>query len=87
MLSRLRPATSIIHCVNKTSLPRAVVCPVTQSAIQCMKRAATVGPVNIGKKSEAVFQKEKTFGAENYAPIPVAVSKGEGKIWKSGYDV
>lgn len=35
-----------------------------------------------GPKSEAIFEKEKKFGAHNYAPLPVALCKGEGVyVW------
>lgn len=35
-----------------------------------------------GPKSEAIFEKEKQFGAHNYAPLPVALCKGEGSyVW------
>lgn len=31
-----------------------------------------------GAKSEAIFQREDRYGAHNYAPLPVALCKGEG---------
>lgn len=35
-----------------------------------------------GAKSEAIFEKERKFGAQNYAPLPVALCKGEGiYVW------
>ena len=35
-----------------------------------------------GEKSQAVFDREASYGAHNYAPIPVALSKGEGVfVW------
>ena len=80
MLSRLRPATNAVKTLTKNSLQRCLILQATQSANQTSKRAATVGPAKIGEKSEIVFKKEKTYGAENYAPIPVAISKGEGML-------
>lgn len=35
-----------------------------------------------GPKSEAVFERERKYGAHNYKPLPVAISKGEGVyVW------
>ena len=84
MLSKLQSAVRLVQCLNRTSLQTLTVRLVTQSATQTSAGAATVGPAKIGQKSEAVFTKEKTYGAENYAPIPVAINRGEG-IYFFGY--
>ena len=36
----------------------------------------TSGKITIGKPSEEVFEREKKYGAHNYGPLPVALSKG-----------
>ena len=33
---------------------------------------------------QAIFEREAKFGAHNYAPIPVAISKGKGIYFKHG---
>lgn len=82
MLSKLQSAVRLVQCLNRTSLQTLTVRLVTQSATQTSAGVATVGPAKIGQKSEAVFTKEKTYGAENYAPIPVAINRGEGVyVW------
>lgn len=32
----------------------------------------------IGEKSDKIFKREDKFGAHNYHPLPVAISKAEG---------
>jgi ornithine--oxo-acid transaminase len=32
----------------------------------------------IGSKSESIFKREDKFGAHNYHPLPVAISKASG---------
>ncbi|XP_060582719.1 ornithine aminotransferase, mitochondrial-like, partial [Ruditapes philippinarum] len=49
---------------------------ISQNAVRC---ASSVQPAKIGKKSEAIFEREDKFGAHNYAPLGVALNKGEGK--------
>lgn len=42
--------------------------------------SSTPGPP--GGKSQAVFDREAKYGAHNYAPVPVALAKGEGVfVW------
>ena len=42
----------------------------------------TSSPGPPGGKSQAVFDREDKYGAHNYAPIPVALAKGEGVfVW------
>lgn len=42
--------------------------------------ASSPGPP--GDKSQAVFDREAKYGAHNYAPLPVALAKGEGVfVW------
>ena len=77
MLSKFHSVLRIGQNFAKASVQNSVR-HATQSATQTAQ-AASVKPAVIGDKSEAVFNKEKTFGAENYAPIPVALCKGEGK--------
>jgi len=42
-------------------------------------RNASVATATIGNKSSVFFDKEKKFGAHNYAPMGVAINKGEGQ--------
>lgn len=42
-------------------------------------RNASVATANIGDKSQYYFDREKKFGAHNYAPMGVAINKGQGK--------
>ena len=80
MLSKFHTVIRIGHNFVKASTAlQSSVRHATQSAAQTTQRVASVRPAVIGEKSEVVFNKEKTFGAENYAPIPVAICKGEGK--------
>ena len=61
--------------------------PVSQAAKQLVSSAVrkstqaapAVGPIKTGAKSQAVFDREDKFGAHNYHPLPVALSKGEGR--------
>lgn len=81
MLSKFHSVLRIGHSFAKNCLQNSVR-HATQSSAKTTERLATVGPATIGEKSEVVFNKEKTFGAENYAPIPVAICKGEGVyVW------
>lgn len=49
---------------------------------QSTKAAAAVGPVKIGKPSEAIFTREDKYGAHNYHPMPVALKRAEGVfVW------
>lgn len=41
-------------------------------------RSASVAQANIGNQSEIYFEREKKYGAHNYAPMGVAINKGEG---------
>ena len=34
----------------------------------------------IGEKSEEIFRREDKYGAHNYHPLPVALSKASGKF-------
>ncbi|XP_076460858.1 ornithine aminotransferase, mitochondrial-like [Babylonia areolata] len=44
--------------------------------------APSAGPVKIGTASQAIFNREQKYGAHNYHPLPVALSKGEGVyVW------
>ena len=52
---------------------------VTHNAVRC---ASSVQPAKIGEKSEAIFAREDKYGAHNYAPLGVALRKGEGEINK-----
>ena len=60
--------------------------PISQAAKQLVNSAVkksaeaapALGPVKLGAKSQAVFDREDKFGAHNYHPLPVALSKGEG---------
>ena len=38
-----------------------------------------MGSSSVGITSEEVFQRERKFGAHNYHPLPVALSKAEGQ--------
>ena len=44
-----------------------------------MQTSGNGGKITIGKPSEEVFEREKKYGAHNYGPLPVALSKGKGK--------
>lgn len=80
MFSRLFSAVRVPQNVIKIPSQISTLRHVTQSATSA--RVATVSPAKLGQKSEEVFGKEKKYGAENYAPIPVAISKGEGVyVW------
>ncbi|XP_060068490.1 ornithine aminotransferase, mitochondrial-like [Ylistrum balloti] len=54
------------------------------SAIRSTARRATLATstatkdIKTGEKSEAIYAKEQKYGAHNYGPIPVALSRGEG---------
>ncbi|KAL4231741.1 hypothetical protein ACF0H5_009317 [Mactra antiquata] len=51
-------------------------------ASQMTVRCASVQPVKIGEKSEKIFARESKYGAHNYAPLGVALNKGEGVyVW------
>lgn len=44
--------------------------------------AAARHPAKLGGASQAVFDREKRFGAHNYGPIPVALQRGQGvSVW------
>lgn len=44
--------------------------------------ASQARPAQLGQKSQAVFDREKRYGAHNYGPIPVALQKGKGvSVW------
>ena len=48
----------------------------------CRLYGSSAAPGPPGPKSESVFNKELEFGAHNYAPLPVALCKGEGVfVW------
>lgn len=65
-LSLLRSASRCIPAVQASGLPRRY-------------SGSAPGPKI---KSEAVFEKERKFGAHNYAPLPVALCRGEGVfVW------
>lgn len=42
------------------------------------KSTAVAASASIGSKSQAVFDREDRYGAHNYHPLPVALSKGKG---------
>lgn len=49
---------------------------------QSIRAMASVQPVKITKKSEAVFEREARYGAHNYHPLGVAIQRGEGVfVW------
>lgn len=48
----------------------------------CRLYGSSAAPGPLGPKSESVINKELEFGAHNYAPLPVALCKGEGVfVW------
>ena len=62
-------------CLRRYSTPGAKVEALFQEEEKLNNR--TPGP-----RSEVVFQREKKFGAQNYAPLEVALCKGEGVfVW------
>lgn len=50
---------------------------------QSSRTKATASPaLKLGTRSQQVFDKEDKFGAHNYGPLPVALSRGEGVfVW------
>ncbi len=55
---------------------------ITPATTRCCARGFSVSANLASEKSEAVFSLEDKFGAHNYAPIPVALSKGKGiYVW------
>lgn len=54
-------------------------CTITNKKAAFSTKSAT--PCN-GLTSETVFERENKYGAHNYHPLPVALSKGEGKFLK-----
>ncbi|XP_053407507.1 ornithine aminotransferase, mitochondrial-like [Mercenaria mercenaria] len=53
---------------------------ISQTAVRCT--SSGVKPAKIGQKSEAIFEREDRYGAHNYAPLGVALNKGQGVfVW------
>lgn len=52
------------------------------SALATVAPPGTISACNrrYGKAAEAIFEREEKYGAHNYAPIPVALCKGEGTL-------
>ncbi|XP_064600249.1 ornithine aminotransferase, mitochondrial-like [Liolophura sinensis] len=51
------------------------------NGVRC-KSTAVATSASIGSKSQAVFDREDRYGAHNYHPLPVALSKGKGVfVW------
>lgn len=48
------------------------------SRLPLLRQYSSGPPGPPGPKSEAVFEREFKYGAHNYKPVPVALSKGEG---------
>ncbi len=46
-----------------------------------MTRAFVRQKGSVGAASQKVFDREDKYGAHNYAPIPVAINRGEGTYW------
>jgi len=62
-----------------TQASRQLVNSIVQKSTQ---PAPAVGNAKIGPVSQKVFDREDKFGAHNYHPLPVALSKGEGVfVW------
>ncbi|KAH8373307.1 hypothetical protein KR009_000390 [Drosophila setifemur] len=54
----------------------------TRIAFVAQKTAAQETAASSGSLSEAVYARENKYGAHNYHPLPVALSKGEGAfVW------
>ena len=51
---------------------------------QAAKSTAAAPHVEIGQTSQQVFERENKYGAHNYQPLPVAISKGYGTFSKVG---
>lgn len=52
------------------------------SSVQALSNEVTTTPGPPGAKSQAIFDREEKYGAHNYAPLPVALSRGEGVfVW------
>ena len=69
----------------RNSLPKTVVPAVQSRSASSTKqtsasKAATAvkSTSQIGEKSEMIFQREDKYGAHNYHPLPVAISKAKG---------
>jgi len=54
-------------------------------AVQCSIRFKSISPApvsKLGRRSQDVFDREDKYGAHNYHPLPVALSKGKGVfVW------
>merc|ERR1711934_1144920 len=55
---------------------------VSQGARLAFKRTFSSDAANVSPKAAAVIAKEDEYGAHNYHPLPVVLSKGQGcKVW------
>ena len=55
------------------------VAPLRSVNLTSIRAASTKAELGrLGSPSEAVFDRENKYGAHNYHPLPVALTKGEG---------
>ena len=50
----------------------------SNAAAASATKVSTKGQNKIGKKSEEIFQREDKYGAHNYHPLPVAITRANG---------
>ncbi|CAH1783071.1 unnamed protein product [Owenia fusiformis] len=53
-----------------------------RNVVKTVTRKQHTKPIKLGSPSQAVFDRESKYGAHNYGPLPVALSRGEGVfVW------
>lgn len=87
---RFRVVTTISHTqffISSAMLSRFILrLSASQGSLPAVagSRAASISDWNSavrkqGPKSQAIYDRESKFGAHNYHPLPVALTKGDGK--------
>lgn len=78
MLSKmaLRRLASLTKCALSVQ-----TASVTSSSSASSRLATAAAPTSASKQisSQYIFEREDKYGAHNYHPLPVALSKGKGK--------
>lgn len=60
---------SIKNCLRQAS---------SRGIVRCLGTKTKTAETKVGSQSETIFQREDKYGAHNYHPIPVAISKAKG---------